>query len=62
MKRFSRLGERIFWLSQPFLLLVAVGVGFLNPLWGNSAWAGQPIEITILHTNNVTGHLFGCPT
>lgn len=62
MKKLSGLGKRITWLSLPFLLFVEAIGGFLNPLWRNSAWAQKPVEVTILHTNNVTGHLFGCPT
>lgn len=49
-------------LRWALFLVVATGLVILVSLFGQSlAWAG-PSKITILHTNNVTGHLFGCPT
>ncbi len=44
------------------IFLSAMALGILGlPMTEAPVWA-LPSEITILHTNNVTGHLFGCPT
>lgn len=59
MKRFSRLGGAVGWLSLLVVLWVAACGGFLR---SDLAWAQKAEEILILHTNSVTGHVFGCPT
>lgn len=61
MKRTSR-PWRLTGLSLALLFLVESVAGFLNPFLSDSAWAQKAQEIEILHTNNVTGHVFGCPT
>lgn len=30
--------------------------------WPPDARPGEPVRVTILHTNNVKGHLFPCPS
>jgi hypothetical protein len=62
MKGISKEMGAISWrpLLVIFLLVAALGILGL-PSMETSLWA-KSSEITILHTNNVTGHLFGCPT
>ncbi len=61
MKNF--LGLAVFRRSMlPLLVLAGVAMGFLALWRAPVSWAQKKDEITILHTNNVTGHLFGCPT
>ncbi|MGQ9857367.1 MAG: hypothetical protein ACUVS3_01610 [Thermodesulfobacteriota bacterium] len=54
-KRFRRVGLAL-------LLSAVAWAGFWSPSLAPLSWAQITQEITILHTNNVTGHLFGCPT
>jgi|Deesub1362A_J573_1020465.scaffolds.fasta_scaffold00026_85 2',3'-cyclic-nucleotide 2'-phosphodiesterase (5'-nucleotidase family) len=43
-------------------VLVGLLILFLGPLSLSSAKETSQIDITILHSNNLTGHLFPCPT
>jgi hypothetical protein len=54
-QRWTRRGK--IWGAA--LLVFSLAVIFLQPL--PEAKAGQA-EILLLHTNNVTAHLFPCPT
>ena len=47
--------KKISILGFAFLVLISFSV--LNPAAGE-----KEAEILLLHTNNVTGHLFACPT
>ena len=60
MKRFvgSRWLITRCWRGLFFLGALILGAPFSL---ASSSSAG-PAEIVIVHTNNVTGHLFGCPT
>ncbi len=61
MKNF--LGPEGFGRSMlPLLVLAGVAMGFWALWRAPVSWAQKKEEVTILHTNNVTGHLFGCPT
>jgi hypothetical protein len=46
------------------LMTVLIAVGILCGLQVQTpvVFSAEPAQLTILHTNNVTGHLFGCPT
>ncbi len=62
MKEFSG-SSRFRRVELAVLLLAAAWVGFSGLFLAPFSWAQRKTEeITILHTNNVTGHLFGCPT
>ena len=44
------------------LLLALVGFLLAMPFASTIAFSAPPVELAIFHTNNITGHLFGCPT
>jgi len=44
-----------------FYALFLVAIVAAHPL-STPAASAEPANATILHTNNVTGHLFACPT
>jgi hypothetical protein len=56
------LGLREGWKIYSFFGLF-LGVLFIavHLLWAPAAFTDDT-AITLLHTNNVTGHLFACPT
>jgi hypothetical protein len=56
---------RRFWVHDSSVKVwsawvLAAGMALLFSLGGASGAISQ--EFTVFHTNNVTGHLFGCPT
>ena len=47
-------------ISRGMALLAVVLLGILCPA-GHEGIA-KPLTMTIVHTNNITGHLFACPS
>jgi hypothetical protein len=60
MKRKGLPVSCITIMSKGMILLLAVLLGILCPVAPEGL--AKPLTITVLHTNNVTGHLFSCPT
>lgn len=62
MRRKTRKGSAHV-LRKIWGFVCVLAVALLLHLWNGALAAGSSaLEITILHTNNVSGHLFGCPT
>ncbi len=60
---FARSKIRPILRIRPGLFLVFLLVALGNfSLFGMAAAEAAEKEVLILHTNNVTGHLFPCPT
>jgi hypothetical protein len=54
MRKSWRFGRRVFGLVAVFGLLA---------VWGGARPGNaETVNVTILHTNNVTGHIYPCPT
>ena len=51
----------ISWVKKVGALLLALLILASFPFF-NQVAEGKETEILLLHTNNVTGHLFPCPT
>ncbi len=51
----------ISWVKKRGTLLLAPLI-LASFLFFNQVAEGKETEILLLHTNNVTGHLFPCPT
>jgi hypothetical protein len=51
----------ILWVKKLGTLLLALLILASFP-FSNQVAEGKETEILLLHTNNVTGHLFPCPT
>jgi hypothetical protein len=47
-------------LSKGAILLVVLLLGILYPI--TPKVIAQPLTVVVVHTGNVTGHLFPCPT
>ncbi len=60
MKREHMSTSSVMILLKGAILLAVVLLGILYPA-GNEGIA-KPLTMTVVHTNNVTGHLFACPT
>ncbi len=43
--------------ALPLVFLILITLSFFNP-----SAEGKETEVLLLYTNNVTGHLFPCPT
>lgn len=60
MKREHMSTSSVMILLKGAILLAVVLLGILYPA-GHEGIA-KPLTMTVVHTNNVTGHLFACPT
>ncbi len=60
MKSGAESGRVFAWLWAGGVFLIAVVLTAAFFPW--EAALAEPAQLSILHTNNVTGHLFGCPT
>jgi|MudIll2142460700_1097286.scaffolds.fasta_scaffold78317_5 hypothetical protein len=48
-------------MKKSIILLLTLLILAVLPFWPSDS-AGKEVEFLILHTGNVTGHLFPCPT
>lgn len=60
MKRKRMSTSPVKVMSKGAVLLAVVLLGILSP--GGHTGIAKPLQMTMVHTNNVTGHLFACPT
>jgi hypothetical protein len=60
MMKEAHLLSGIKTMLKGIIVIFVLLSGILFPRWNEGI--AKPLAVTIIHTNNVNGHLFPCPT